>query len=214
MRMKQLVLTIFIFCSAFTYSQSFGTGVLVADLNTGIEVYSSEMVYDRPGSDMTDTVVSRLMASAGYNVGAEIGLHKRLGLGLRGRSVAFLKALDEVTNERPDINTSDLLLMVNFHPLVRKKIDLVLGAEMGISRLRVDLNDFENAELRSNGTFLGFYINPRIYYKRVGFNLKTYFPVINYRNMVFSRETPGEFMLSSWKASGFGISAGVQLRLF
>jgi len=193
------------------WSQSFRLGTVVLDFNTGLEGYSSTSTYTQTGND---TVVKWFTTNSNLSFGIELGLGKRFGIGLRGKANNFARELDQVTNSRADVNTKDLTMIVNFHPINRKKFDLAIGSELGLSKLFIDVNNLSNTQIMGKGGYYAFYLNPRVYFGRLGINLKTYLPFLNYKDLLSQDAGPGNYILTRWKGSGFGVSLGVQLRLF
>jgi hypothetical protein len=209
--MRSLIILIAVFFYSSSFSQNFRIGTVVLDFNTGLEGYSSTSTYTQTGSD---TVVEWFTTNANLSLGLEVGLSKRFGIGLRGKLNSFSRELDQVTDSRADIDTKDFTMVVNFHPVNRKNVDLIIGSEFGLSKLFIDVNDLSNSQIIGKGGYYAFYLNPRVYFGRLGINLKTYLPFLNYKNLLSDDGDPGKYMLSRWKGSGFGVSLGVQLRLF
>ncbi len=204
-------LLMFLIFSLPLLSQNFRIGTVVLDFNTGLEGYSSTSTYTQTGND---TIVEWFTTNSNFSLGMEVGLGKRFGVGLRGKVNSFSRELDQVTDSRADIDTKDFTMIVNFHPINRKSFDLVVGSELGLSKLFIDVNDLSNSQIMGKGGYYAFYLNPRVYFGRLGINLKTYLPFLNYKNLLSEDSDPGKYMLSRWKGSGFGVSLGVQLRLF
>lgn len=189
-------------------------GSVVLDFNTGIEAFSSTNFYTLAGVDgKRDTTIDTDAGNANGSLGVEIGIGKFVGIGVRGRTSYFFRSLDAVMNSRPDVHANDLLFMINLHPLPFKKFDLVLGSEFGISNLKFDVNDIYQTMITGKGGYFAIHINPRLYLNRFGLNLRASLPVFNYNDLRYSGD-PSGFLLTKWKASGFGVSLGVQFRVF
>jgi hypothetical protein len=214
--MKKILLTLplLLFVSLFN-AQSFFRGALVFDLNTGIEAYHTNNTYTiRRGDTSADTIVRDASASGHATLGMEIGFKKRWGIGVRGKANSFFANVDAVTHQRADIRSTDLLLLLNFHPVITKKFDLILGTDIGFTALKISVDDVYNTVRRGNGAYASIYINPRLYFKRFGINLKTYLPYVSYANLKSNQDQLDQFMITKWKASGVGVSLGIQYRLF
>lgn len=196
-------------------AQSFHRGAMVIDLNTGIEFYNTSLNYRLQGTAFnSDTTVNGRAANSNLALGVEVGLGKHFGLGIRGKANQFFEDVDAVTNKNTSITSTDLMLTVNIHPVVRKKFDLILGSDIGVSGFNFTMEDLENTIVSGNGSFVTVYLNPRLYLGRFGFNLKTYVPFVNYRNLESNKSDIDEFIVEKWKGSGFGVTLGVQVRLF
>jgi hypothetical protein len=198
-----------------TTAQSYHKGSIILDLNTGIEIYNFNSSYHAVSvAGLPDTSISDQIGNSSQALGLEFGIGKYVGVGLRAKTSVFFDNLDRITNSRGDMNTRDLMVMVNLHPLVVKNFDLVLGAEAGLSQLRLDMNNPAGTTLEGKGGSVAIYVNPRLYLGRFGLNLKTYLPVIRYGKLRSEDSEAGTYILSALEGSGLGLSLGIQLRLF
>jgi hypothetical protein len=189
-------------------------GSVVMDLNSGFESYNSTNTYQLNNLDgLKDTVIDSHAGNTNASLGLEVGIGKFVGIGLRAKANFFTRTLDAVTNSRGDVFSNDLIAMVNLHPLPFKKFDLVLGAEMGLSKLKFDVNDLYQTMVTGKGGYFAVHVNPRFYFRRFGFNFRAALPVFNYNDLQRSSDR-GNYILSKWKASGLGVSVGVQYRFF
>jgi hypothetical protein len=215
MKVISRVLLILGICSTLNAQTPFHIGSTVLDLNTGIEIYNSTNVYSlvRNGQS-SDTTVSDKASNSNFSLGLEVGLNRFFGLGVRGKLASFFRSLDAVTNARADIFASDLALQANLHVLPLKRFDLVLGGELGFSKLKVDVNDIAHTLISGNGSALSLYVNPRFYMKRLGFNFRASMPLFNYKNLSYNTQDAGNYLLSHWKGNGFGLSLGIQYKFF
>lgn len=189
-------------------------GTMVLDVNGGVEAYNSSNTYSVKRVDgVQDTTIDATAGNGNASVALEIGIGKFIGIGVRGKTNVFFRSLDAVMNSRADISSTDLLGMINLHPLSFKKFDLVLGAEFGLSKLKFDANDPFQTLVTGKGGYFAIYLNPRFFIKRFGFNLRAGLPVFNYADLQRSNDA-GNYIISKWKASGLGISVGLQYRFF
>jgi len=62
------------------------------------------------------------------------------------------------------------------------------------------------------GGWTNFHITPRYYFKRFGLNVSLNFPRINYAHMTSNDKTLNTYVYSSWQATGFGFTFGIQYR--
>ena len=213
--MKRLcILAGFLGASALAAQRGHHLGSVVLDFNTGIEAFNSTNYYKLAGPDgLRDTSINADAGSANGSVGLEIGIGRFVGIGVRGKTSYFFRSLDAVMNSRPDVHSNDLLLMLNLHPLPFKRFDLVLGSELGVSKLIFDVNDLYQTMITGKGGYFAIHVSPRFYLKRFGFNLKASLPVFSYNDLRHSSDS-SDYLLSRWKASGIGVSMGVQYRFF
>lgn len=205
---------LFLFLVDLTRAQSFHRGGVVVDLNSGIEFYNTSLNYNVSNAVKNrDTSVVSQAANVNLAFGIEVGIKKHFGIGLKGKANQFFQALDAASKNKATIKSSDLMLFLNLHPIVRKKLDLIIGTDLGWSALNFNVYSFKNNQIQGNGLFLTGYVNPRIYVKRWGFNIKAYLPFVTYQNLNAGADNLDKYILSKWKGNGFGVSIGVQLKL-
>src|SRR5690349_4895804 len=114
--------------------KSFHRGAVVVDFNTGFDAYRTTQQYQKEmGGQGRDTAINGAAASANYAFGVEVGLGKRVGVGLLSKTNTFLNDVDAISRKHADIRSRDLMVSLNIHPVVRKRFDLVLGADFGVS---------------------------------------------------------------------------------
>jgi hypothetical protein len=207
---RYTLISLFILSFLAVRSQSFQRGTVVFDLNSGFEFYNTTLDYKN------DTTVKSQAGNVGLSIGAEVGLSKRVGIGLRGKANTFASDVDKVSKEEVNIKSTDLLFMFQLHPIVRKKFDLVLGADAGFSGLDFEFVDFNNLVSKGSGGYFSLYVNPRIYLGRFGVNLKVYTPFVTYQYFKTTSDLPAaeNYILSKWRGNGIGVSVGIQVRLF
>jgi hypothetical protein len=213
--MRFIILYAVFFGALTLRSQSFHKRALVIDLNSGFEFYHTTLNYQKSFSDQNrDTSTKATAGNVNFSLGAELGLGKHIGMGLRGKANNFIEDLDAVSKNTVDIKSTDLVLFINIHPVVRKKLDIIIGGEAGLSGLNFSIDNFEKTTLKGTGTFMSVYLNPRLYLGRFGVNLKAYMPFAWYPSFTSAPGDPGQFLLEKWKGNGFGVSVGLQVRLF
>jgi hypothetical protein len=196
-------------------AQSFHKGAVVADLNSGIEFYNTTLNYRTNRNGFSgDTTIQDQAGNANVALGVEIGLGKHFGLGIRGKANSFFADVDALTSKNTAITSTDLMIMIAVHPIVRKRFDLVLGSDLGVSGFNFKIDDLNNTVVSGNGSYVTVYLNPRLYFRRFGFNLKTYVPFVNYNDLESNGTNIDKFIVQKWKGNGFGVTVGVQVRLF
>jgi hypothetical protein len=209
---KLLFIFTFTVYSMVFRAQSFHRGALVLDVNSGIEAVKTVQRYSTILS--SDTTVRSIAANKNASFGLEIGLSKRFGIGARGKVNSFFRDVDAVTRQRTTINSTDLLITLNFHPVVRKCFDLIIGTDLGLSSAGFTFDDLSSSLRSAKGQYFAPYLCSRIYWKRLGFHIRTTFPALNYGTFNGSNDEAGNYLLSKWRGSGIGVSVGAQLRIF
>lgn len=208
--MKKLTY-LFLICSSISFAQSFHKNALVFDVNGGIDIYNTKLSVHNKNNG-TDTVLNDKAGNFNYHLGMEYGLHKNFGLGIRYRGSNYFVDNDS-TKSGESIKSNDVLLMMNYHPYSSKGFDLVLGGDIGLSSIKFNIGDKEGTKLWDNGLSYSFYLNPRLYIGRFGFNGKLSLPFYNYSSLDSNNEQFNKDQ--SYKLSGlpgWSFSLGIQFR--
>lgn len=207
-------LTLFIL-SAFIKinGQSFYKGALVIDAGGGLEIYNTKVVSHDKTNNLTETKTDKA-GNTHFTVGAEYGLHKRFGIGLRYKNNNYFVSKDTISGNTGTVKSNDILVQLNFHAVSKKSFDLVLGTDVGYTGIKYHFNDTKNTQLSGSGIYYSFYIEPRLYIGRFGFNMKLYLPFFNYPKLTTNdpdfNKTFSSFKLQG--SPGFGLSFGIQYR--
>jgi len=204
-----LLFFIFIFNAQ---AQSFYKGALVIDANAGIEIYNTKVTWTDITNNKSETDEDRA-GNLNFHFGAEYGLHKNFGVGLRYKSNNYFVEKDTVNNTKGNVRSNDIIVQANYHPVSTKYFDLILGGDFGYSAIHYKFNDKENTQLRGSGLFYSFYLNPRLYIGPFGFNMKVYAPFISYPNLISNdADYNKNYDLKLKGTPGFGMSLGIQYR--
>lgn len=209
---KLIVLFILAFSIVKAQDPAFYKGALVADLTYGVDVYKVKYHYALKSNASADTTIEDGAGSRGWTIGAQYGVVKWLGLGLRAKFDNYFTDTDKVTKRKPTVTGFEIGAVVDFHPVRKQHFDLILGAEMGYSSLLYDVNDGQNTQIYGTGSWFNFHITPRLYFGRFGIGISLNFPRINYPNMTTNDKNINNLVVSSWKATGFGFNFGLSYR--
>lgn len=215
--MKQLFLLAALTLSLISNAQSsFYKGAIVADVRTGFEIYNTTLKSTTTNNNTSrDTVQTDKAADTYFALSGEYGLHKLFGVGLGVNKHKFISETDSVTGQKPNMRSTDINLVMNFHAVSTKKFDMVLGAEVGYSYFRFASNDKVNTILTGkSGMYSAFYANPRIYFGPVGINFRLYTPMFSYKKIESNNADFNKYnKLNQLKGSAaWGVSFGIQYR--
>lgn len=214
--MKKAILVLFAFASLVASSQSFYKGALVADATYGFDAYSvqynTQYIYN--GNVVLTQKKTDGAGSKGFSIGAQYGLAKWFGLGLRAKFDNYFTSKDSLTGITPKVTGFEVGLVADFHVVRREHFNLALGLDLGASHLRYQTNDpsANYMEIYGDGSWANLHITPRYYFGRFGLSASLNFPSINYPHMTTSSKTVNTYVYSSWKAVGFGMNFGIQYR--
>jgi hypothetical protein len=215
--MRRVFLYCFILACFIANSQAYYKNALIFDINTGIEIYNTSYSYKVKYSNTKQLDTTTTNKAGNYNLalGVEYGLRKHLGVGVRVKLNTYFTSKDTVTDTKPIVKSNDFMVFVNYHPLkMLPKFDLVLGGEMGFSSLNYKANDINNIILTGTGFYGSIYLNPRVYIKRFGFNLKLYAPFLSYTNLTTNNPNVNNYYtITKWQGDpSWGLSLGIQYR--
>jgi hypothetical protein len=209
-----LTTAILVFLSVSLSSQSFKRGTIVFDANMGLEGLNTTQMYEHPNA-LLDTIIRRDAGNINFSFGFEVGISNRIGIGLRGKANNYFDDINALTRDRTQIRSNDILLTVAWHPLKRRLLGLAVGADMGLSDIDFAFENNGNTSFSSKGQYFAFFVNPRFYIRRFGINIRASLPRVNYGRFGTEASNLGsDYSLERWKASGIGVSVGVQYRLF
>ncbi|MCE3227840.1 MAG: hypothetical protein K0S32_2391 [Bacteroidetes bacterium] len=210
--MKKIFTLIILLATLQSKSQSFYKGALVIDAGGGLEIYNTKIdIHNKVNG--RDTSETDKAGNSHFTFGAEYGLHKKFGVGLRFKSANFFTEKDTVNNVKPTLKSNDFVVQLNYHPVSTKGFDLVLGGDIGYSKLKWELKDKESTSIWSSGLYYSLYVNPRLYIGPFGFNMKLGMPFFLYPKLKSDNENFTKDHDYKLKGSpGFVFSAGIQFR--
>lgn len=210
--MKKIFTLVITLCLLNSYSQSFYKGALVVDAAGGIEIFNTTSTYTDKSSGKSESDVDRA-GNSNFNFGAEYGLHKRFGAGIRFKTDNYFVEKDTVNNNTGTVKGMEILAQLNYHPVSTKNFDLLIGADFGYSMLRYNFNDADNTRFSGNGLYYSLYLNPRLYFGRFGINMKLGAPFLNYGDIRSNDpDFNKEFSLKMKGSPGFQLGFGIQYR--
>jgi opacity protein-like surface antigen len=213
--MKKLLflISLITFNLSLVKAQSFHTGTFVLGANFGIDGDIANRHYFNTSENSAQTLNGTAPAS-NFNITAEVGLLRWLGVGVIGRFDNYFPQSNGVTESSPSAGAVDLGLTANLHLLTFDRFDLLGGFDYGYSHLTYNTNNESGTSSSSNGSWGDIHATARIYItKMLGFNLNVYTPMMSYHKFRSSNETVGTYVINDWEATGYGASIGVQVKL-
>ncbi len=192
-------------------AQSFNKGSLVANLNTGLEIFNTEYKYQLKNTNL-DTIIKDRAGNTNYYFGMEYGVVKWLGLGLKVKVNNYVTGKDKVTGYTPTAHSFEVAFTVRAHLIRTKHFDFPIGLSIGGSSLTYDNNVPNNGiTVYGTGSYVDFHIQPMLYFGRFGINMYLGTSGVNYSNMTTSSSNVNKVALLNWKGTGgFVIGVGLQ----
>jgi len=211
--MKKIILLLFVFSAIKINAQSFYKGALVIDAGGGLEIFNTKATSVEKTSGKSETDEDKA-GNSNFILGAEYGILKNLGVGVRYKNNNYFVEKDSASGTTGSVKSNDMLVLVNYHVISKKKFDLVVGANFGYSGIKYQFNDSRNTQIKGSGLYYSFYVDPRLYFGRFGLNLNLGLPFVNYPKLTSnSTDFNNTFSSLSLKGSpGVCWSLGVQFR--
>lgn len=217
--MKNIILTVIILVGFSNIkAQHFYKGALVTDFKTGFELSNiyANVTHKNAAGSSRDTMYTNKAANTYFGFAAEYGLHKNLGIGLGFNTHKFFSETDSVSGKKQDTRANGILVMLNYHPVNTKRLDLIIGGDLGYSGFKLKTFDQDNTVLTGQGIYMSAYINPRIYFGRFGINFRLSTPFMRYGNVStnnndFNKNNTYNYLKLS---AAWGVGFGIQYRFF
>jgi hypothetical protein len=202
--------------------KAFEKGNVVIDIGTGLGLYATKSHEERTNSlniriakDTTDGALSAI-----YPVCFEYGVTNWLGLGARFAYANYLTGNDSTTGNKPKITGIDADLLVNFHFIKTKRLDLPLRVTVGYSSFKYLANDIAGTQAKDNGFNFGVALIPRIYFgNHIGIFFNLGYATYNYPSLKLSNNSDsnlnddaGQNYLLHLKGSGANIGLGLVVK--
>jgi outer membrane protein W len=212
--MKKITLLLFAFSLLKLNAQSFYKGALILDAGGGLEIFNTRSTYVEKSTGQSRSDEDK-DGNSNFTLGAEYGILKNLGVGLRSKSNNYFVEKDSTSGTKGSVKSNDVLVLVNYHVVSKNKFDLVVGANFGYSGIKYHFNDPKNTQVKGSGLYYSFYVDPRIYFGRFGLNLNLGLPFVNYPKLTSgSEDFKNAFSSLSLKGSpGVCWNIGIQFRL-
>lgn len=212
MKKLLLLLSLIGFNLSLIQAQSFSRGSFILGANLGIDGNFADRHYFNSSENSAQTLNNTAPASD-FNITAEAGVFKWLGVGLIGRYNSYFPEANGVTQTTPDERAFDLGVTGNLHILSVAQLDLLAGIDYGFSHLTFNTNNYSNTTSASYGSWGDIHATARVYFGRLGVNATLYVPMMNYRSFTSSNTNPGDYIIDDWKSTGYGASIGLQYRI-
>lgn len=210
--MKKLLSVLVVLSALQLGAQSFYKGALVTELNYGIDIYNVHYHYELKVSPYTKYDTYNKAGSKSFNLNAQYGITNWFGLGIKAKFDNYIVSKDSVSGITPRVSGTEFGLVTDFHMVRVKHFNLSAGLDIGYSDFIYRSNNGFGDELYGDGLWTNFHLTPRVYFGRFGFNVAFNFPALTYKNMKFNDKTANQFINPTWKASGFGVTFGLQFR--
>lgn len=183
------------------HSQAFDKGNINIDLDMGGSAYGVLVTskVELGTIKLTDTDVDATAAGV-FRIGAEYGLSKRFGLGIKLGSSNHVIAKDDKDTVK-SITTKDFAFLINFHMLNAERNDLFLT--LGLGFVYGDWEYQENPgifldEIEGSGGYLCFGLTDRIFFSdHIGILFSLQYAAYNYKGLEPELSAPGKAIVGN-----------------
>ncbi len=209
-----------------TNAQAFQKGNANLDVGLGLGAYATTTTFsvNIPFLGNITSVTTDGASSVMVPIGFEYGVSDKIGLGAQlGFSNYFIDDSTEVkdfftgqetgemqANTTESVSTIDFSIKVNFHLLNSDKNDLLIGFQLGGSR--VNWKDLSGETLTGTGSLFSLYLTDRIFFSdHIGVLFNLGYTAYNYGNVTSSSNNAVINSLT-WKLRGLNIGTGLAIK--
>lgn len=229
MQKNKFSVTLLLTCLSFAvYSQAFHKGAIVLDLGIAANI-SNATVQDEyntslwNGTSFTNVRLKKdtnnLTAAAVYPVTIEYGVKNWLGIAGRFAYSKYLSQVDSLSGAKSAIRGLDAGVILNFHFIKTKRIDIPLGITVGYSNFKMESKDSLKSMATDHGLNYGFSVVPRLYFgEHFGLSLNLGYMAYTYPSLLFSNANNSNLnnandRVFSLKTSGTNIGIGILIKI-
>jgi hypothetical protein len=210
--MKKLLFAIIFILYAFLLSaQSFYKGALVFDVKGAIDIYDTKFK-QKDLRNGRDTTTEDKAANRNISFGLEYGIMDKLGVGIRYKYNKYFVQADDSTKKLPNVNSSDIAVLVNYHILNKNVFNLLAGINIGYTNLKLFTNNINDDRFYANGLYFDFHVTPRVWIKRFGFEFDIAVPFANYTKLTSNNQNYNENYSTKFRYLGYSVGLGIQYR--
>lgn len=148
------------------------------------------------------------------NLQYERGIKNWLGIGVKLQVSDYFTSKDSITNTKPTVRAVDGLVIVNLHVVRVKRLNLLVGTNIGYSSLNWEARDQYISKAAGGGLTYDFHIQPRFYFqKHFGMFLNLAYVHYDYQNMDFTNLNTKISDVLDLTGGGANFGIGFQFKL-
>ncbi len=207
--MKKIITISIVLFTVNTYAQkSFEkkANVISVGGDVGLYQYVSK-VASNPKSE-TNGALNRML-----NLQYERGILNWLGVGVKLQYNNYYTTKDSVTGTTPSVKAVDGTVIVNAHFVRTKRVDMLVGFNLGYSSMNWEARDQFISSATGSGLTYDFHLQPRFYFgNHIGMFINTSYVHYDYQNMDFKNTFTNISDILSLTGGGVNVGVGLQVK--
>lgn len=210
--MKKLIFcAFFVLYTIILSAQSFHKGALVVDGKAAIEIYNTKF-YQKYNPTGKDTLVEDRAGNRSLSIGVEYGIIDRLGAGIRYTNSKYFADPDDSTKMQPNIQSHNIMAIINCHLVNKKILGLHTGINVGYSSFTAISNNINKDVIYGKGFYFDWHLTPSVWIGPFGFHWDISVPFVNYGKVTTNNPDFNKDYTNKLKFLGYGIGTGIQYR--
>ena len=202
-KIKLSLIGIAIFFSSLINAQSFQKGSAFLDLGFGFGFYATQAQINNIPYTYNDHAASWIVP-----LSFEYGIGNRIGIGAQLISDTYISGQDTTKANKNTAHGNEFALMGNYHFVRTNHIDFYGGITLGVSSLKVMINDYYDTQYFSGGSMVDIHFNTRFLFgNHFGIILSLRFPTLNYTNGTITNNL-GNSVSFDFRGSGWVFGTG------
>ena len=143
----------------------------------------------------------------------ERGVLNWLGVGLKMQLSDYFTQKDSITNTQAQVRGIDGSILINAHFLRTKRVNMLIGTNLGYSRLNWEARDAFISEAKGGGFTYDIHLQPRFYFgDHVGMFINLAYINYAYRNMDFTNTFTNYEDVLDLVGGGMNFGLGLQVK--
>ena len=180
--------------------------VVAFGLDLGIYNYTSKIA----SSATSDNSVA---ANKMLNLYYERGVLNWLGVGAKLQLSDYFTEKDTNTNSKPSVKALDATLLVNAHFVRSKRVDMLVGFNLGYSTMRWEARDQYISAAKGGGLVYDLHLQPRFNFgDHIGMFINLAYVHYGYKNMDFQNTFYNESDILDLTGGGVNFGFGFQAK--
>ncbi len=207
--MKKVIVILSVLCTINAVAQkSFEkkTNVISFGADLGVYNYVSKVASNPTSS-------SSRAANKMLHFNYERGVLNWLGIGAKLQLSDYFTEKDSVTHTKPSVKAIDGTVIINAHFLRTKRIDMLLGCNVGYSNMNWEARDQAISSAKGGGLTYDFHLQPRFYFgDHIGMFVNLSYINYAYRNMDFKNTYTNALDILDLTGGGVNFGFGFQAK--
>lgn len=183
MKTQSKLLIVLVFSSMSIFAQkSFEKKANVIYFGADLGLYNYNSYIASSNKSETNAALNKMLTFQ-----YERGVLNWLGIGAKLQLSDYFTQKDSITNTKAQVRAIDGSIIINAHFLRRKRVDMLIGTNLGYSQLNWEARDAFISQAKGGGFTYDIHFQPRFYFgDHVGMFINLAYINYAYRNMDFT----------------------------